>query len=521
MLSQSNLTLTTQIRLATVIQAIAQNEQLSEKRRQILAQLDMFTVEVAFLRLDQSRVNQLAHTDIIEFLQDNKISHSQFEAAYLFKRLDWDRDGRIKLGDFLQYILPKRNNTLRDIAKARTPYQIEPGMLLPNEVELALADLFTQEINNYRTISHARQALVNSLDYSTLEAFKTLDLFNQGFLTKETLSLFMQKQGAPLLNEEVDSFFDAVDLDQDGRISYSELVEAVHLMEPLPYRSSVVRDTDYIRAVENNRSLERLALPSYPYYFYPYYPYYYPYYYPSLRLENVRQRENSLERLRRSRLQQIESENRIIHLENETRRSAERQRSAERLRQIQEESLIRQKQIEEQNRIRELDRIRDDDLRRSRERIRLIENEARLKQIEAESRARDIERENRLLVLEREQRIRQAELERELIESKVKYQNLERQSSLERLRQLEDIRRAELDKLRTSSALAYSPYYSTYTSNVPYYEKVLQKYPYSLIDSINAFNSIRRYSPINNKSLVQSTIYESPSKIKKQEFKQK
>lgn len=59
-------------------------------------------------------------------------------------------------------------------------------------------------------------------------------------------------------------------------------------MEPLPYRSSVVRDTEYIRAVENNRSLERLALPNYPYYFYPYYPYYYPYYYPSLRLENVR-----------------------------------------------------------------------------------------------------------------------------------------------------------------------------------------------------------------------------------------
>jgi hypothetical protein len=59
-------------------------------------------------------------------------------------------------------------------------------------------------------------------------------------------------------------------------------------MEPLPYKSSIVRESEIVRAIENNRSLERLALTSYPYYFYPYYPYYYPYYYPSLRLESVR-----------------------------------------------------------------------------------------------------------------------------------------------------------------------------------------------------------------------------------------
>jgi Ca2+-binding EF-hand superfamily protein len=36
--------------------------------------------------------------------------------------------------------------------------------------------------------------------------------------------------------EEGDAFFRAVDLDEDGKISYSELIEAVHLLEPLPYR---------------------------------------------------------------------------------------------------------------------------------------------------------------------------------------------------------------------------------------------------------------------------------------------
>lgn len=251
-------------------------------------------------------------------------------------------------------------------------------MLLPQQVEAALADLFAQEIANYRTINPIRQLLVGSLDYTTFEAFRTLDLFNQGYVSRATLVEFMRP--TPLTENELNAFFTAVDLDRDGKISYSELMEAVHLMEPLPYRreSQTLRQSELLAAIENNRSLERLSLQSYPYYFYPYYPYYYPYYYPTLKLENLRQRENSLDRLRRSRLQQIESENRIRDIENEHRRSAERQRSAERLRQIHEESRLRQLQIEEQGRLRELDIIRDEELRRSRERVRLIENEARL-----------------------------------------------------------------------------------------------------------------------------------------------
>ena len=51
-------------------------------------------------------------------------------------------------------------------------------MLLPNEVEFSLANLFQQEITNYRNLLAARTTLISSLDYSTLEAFKTLDLFN-------------------------------------------------------------------------------------------------------------------------------------------------------------------------------------------------------------------------------------------------------------------------------------------------------------------------------------------------------
>lgn len=133
-------------------------------------------------------------------------------------------------------------------------------------------------------------------------------------------------------------------MDFDGRISYSELIEAVHLLEPLPYKlpsSLAIREAELQAALERSRSLERIHYPYYPYYFSPYYPLYYPSYYPYLRLTEQRLRESSLDRLRRSRLAQLEADSRVRELEHERRRSQERLRSAERLRQIEQERLLR------------------------------------------------------------------------------------------------------------------------------------------------------------------------------------
>jgi hypothetical protein len=105
--------------------------------------------------------------------------------------------------------------------------------------------------------------------------------------------------------EEIEAFFRMVDLDEDGRISYSELIEAVHLLEPLPYRipsNLTIREAELQSALDRSRSLERIYYPYYPYYFSPYYPQYYPSYYPYLRIGEQRIRESSLEVLRKSKL---------------------------------------------------------------------------------------------------------------------------------------------------------------------------------------------------------------------------
>lgn len=123
--------------------------------------------------------------DLIEFLNDNKVVATSAEQVYLFKNIDRDRDGRISLRDFEKFTYTK-------YSQVKAPYEIDVGMLLPTEVEYALADLFTSVILSYRSVLSSKNALVSSLDYSSLEAFRNLDLFNVGYSTKDTLAIYMK-----------------------------------------------------------------------------------------------------------------------------------------------------------------------------------------------------------------------------------------------------------------------------------------------------------------------------------------
>lgn len=90
----------TQTRLAHVIAAIAEGEKRTEMVRQVLAEQKMFEPYTTFRRLDQLRTGELTSADLVDFLADNKITVSNPEAQYLFRRFDVNRDGRITYPEY-------------------------------------------------------------------------------------------------------------------------------------------------------------------------------------------------------------------------------------------------------------------------------------------------------------------------------------------------------------------------------------------------------------------------------------
>jgi len=101
----------------------------------------------------------------------------------------------INIPSFTKFVLPKGDSRLKQLAQLRESYFIDVNMLLPAEVEKGLSDLFREEIQNYRSLQVTKDALVNSLDYNSLEAFRALDLFNLGYLNIDSLNIFLKAQG--------------------------------------------------------------------------------------------------------------------------------------------------------------------------------------------------------------------------------------------------------------------------------------------------------------------------------------
>ena len=60
-----------------------------------------------------------------------------------------------------------------------------------------------------------------------MDAFRCIDNPFLGYVTIDSLSDFLGRNGVTLSYDELQAFFRVVDTDEDGRISYGELLEAI------------------------------------------------------------------------------------------------------------------------------------------------------------------------------------------------------------------------------------------------------------------------------------------------------
>jgi hypothetical protein len=120
-----------------------------------------------------------------------------------------------------------------------------------------------------------------------------------------------------------------------------------------------------------------------------------------------------------------------------------------------------------------------------------------IKQAETDAHLRNLAREHHHLAVERESQARIIDEERRLLEAEARYRSLERLGSIERLTYLENLRRVDAENVLFR-----------------YYNHPHVRYPYQIIDSINAFGYNYPSHPRlrHPTRLTRSAIYDSPQK---------
>jgi hypothetical protein len=90
-----------------------------------------------------NRNGTLSAFDVFRYLRQKVSDVSEIDAAFIISYFDSDEDGKISYGDFLCFLLPVVNTTLREEIAQRTNRSAEE---ISQAVEKALVELFDSEI---------------------------------------------------------------------------------------------------------------------------------------------------------------------------------------------------------------------------------------------------------------------------------------------------------------------------------------------------------------------------------------
>lgn len=212
--------LTTENKLANFFRAIIDGEKDIELSRQSLAEQPDFEPSTAFKRIDRLSFGTLSYSTFSDFLRDNSIVATSKDLSNLYKIYDSNADGRVNYSEFLNIVLPKTRNSLRQLALDRRPYYVAKYEALPYETEWALARELDREINYIRKVELLKEDVVSRYDYSNIDAFKLVDADRVGVINFDNFYLFMKRNGIFVSESDYLALLRRSDRDDDGRISY-------------------------------------------------------------------------------------------------------------------------------------------------------------------------------------------------------------------------------------------------------------------------------------------------------------
>lgn len=98
-------------------------------------------------------------------------------------------------------------------------------------MESAVAHLVLQESRLLRRLASLKQDLTCAYDFTPYGAFRTVDRFNEGTISIESLKHFFRGNSRYLSDKEALAIIRRIDTDGDARISYQEFSDFLSLQD--------------------------------------------------------------------------------------------------------------------------------------------------------------------------------------------------------------------------------------------------------------------------------------------------
>jgi len=146
---------------------------------------------------------------------------------------DLNDDDKLNYTEFLNLVLPNTSPSLRKIATSRAAYYIDKFDTLPYEAEWALARVLNKEIDFFRKIELLKNDLTTRYDWNTHDAFRIIDIDRLGYITHDTVYLFLKRNNVIASHDDVDAILRRIDEDGIEKITYSTFLDAILPVDPI------------------------------------------------------------------------------------------------------------------------------------------------------------------------------------------------------------------------------------------------------------------------------------------------
>jgi Ca2+-binding EF-hand superfamily protein len=219
--------LTTEYKLASLLNALSNGEKDIEISRQVLAERSAFEPYTAFKRITRLATGSLTVYQVVDFLRENGIIALEKDVRNVFNLYSTSADGRLSYTDFLEVVLPRTNSVLRTICTQRDSYFVADDEVLLYEIEHGLAKILDKEVALSRRVELLKEDLVSRYDFSLRGSYEALVEAGDGRVDYDAFYRFLQKNSIPVIEKDILALLRRVDADRDGRLTFSEFCDAI------------------------------------------------------------------------------------------------------------------------------------------------------------------------------------------------------------------------------------------------------------------------------------------------------
>ena len=205
-------------KFSALLVAYSEAERKAEVTRQVLVDKPDFDAYAAFARIAQEHLGGVTIPELGRFLTDCGTPFNRDDLDLLFIHLDFDADGLVSWPEFLDAILSREyhNN-----------YQYGNSNRFNAELEISLARVFEQEMNNETTLEELRKSVWELAELKEGALFDEMDVERKGWLSLQDFANFLKESYPNMGFADIERCFRRVDEDNDDRVLFDEFVRTL------------------------------------------------------------------------------------------------------------------------------------------------------------------------------------------------------------------------------------------------------------------------------------------------------